>query len=82
VDQVLRSDNVFCLDAATELEARTAEAVLDLNRWRFWVLSAHQLELRFGDRKSLAMRALDDVQFVAYAKLKEEIEKVLELAGK
>lgn len=68
---------VFCLYRETELTGRTPMAVLDLQRWCFYVASVPELEATFGDRKQASLKGLAPFGPFPIAELRSRIDKTL-----
>lgn len=70
---------VFCLFTATESERAD---VLDLNQWRFYVVSTPKLEAALGEQKSCGLKSVEAlVTPVNYRDLKSRVDHaVLPLA--
>jgi len=65
---------VFCLFPATDLDS-AYQRILDADVWEFYVLPTKQLELEFGDQKSVGLKAIQKVApMVRYRSLKRQID--------
>jgi hypothetical protein len=71
---------VFCLYKATDLSGRTPTAVLDLNRWCFYIAALAELEEKFGTRKHASLKALSEFGPFSHVQLKSRIEVKLGIA--
>jgi hypothetical protein len=68
---------VFCLFHETAHERRNSRAVLNVESWTFYVVSAEEIESRFGARKTIGLAAIQQFQDCEFAQLKFRIEEQL-----
>jgi hypothetical protein len=61
----------------TAHERRNSRAVLNVESWTFYVVSAEEIESRFGARKTIGLAAIQQFQDCEFAQLKFRIEEQL-----
>jgi hypothetical protein len=72
---------VFCLYQETELSGRTPMAVLDMQRWCFYVASVLELEEKFGNHRHASLKGLAPFGPFASSELRSRIEEKLGLTN-